>query len=98
MTETIKRAWVFKGTIRRYFICRFKPAYIEEQLKKRTGSCLQCGKCCDMSIKCPLLKKCNDTISCRIYSSGRPKSCILFPIDRRDIADVGNICGYSFND
>ncbi|RMF97836.1 MAG: hypothetical protein D6734_01210 [Candidatus Schekmanbacteria bacterium] len=94
--EIIQRAWIFKGTVRRYFLVRFKKRYVEEQLKRRRGKCLQCGKCCEMSFKCPLLDKSGNQLSCRIYKKGRPLSCRLFPIDERDIEDVGGRCGYYF--
>lgn len=92
----IHRVWLFKGTMRRFFMVRFRKKYVEEQLEKRRGQCLQCGRCCEMSFKCLLLKKNNDGIFCRIYMRGRPLSCTLFPINERDLADVGNNCGYYF--
>lgn len=94
--RTFHKARLFKGTTRRYFLCNLNMKYVEQQLTKRRGTCLQCGKCCDLSIKCPLLKRKNGEISCRIYNNGRAKACICFPIDKRDLADVDFKCGYYF--
>jgi len=94
--EIAHRAWLFKGTVRRFFMVRFRKKYVEEQLNKRQGHCLQCGQCCELSFKCLLLKKSDDGLSCRIYMKGRPLSCTLFPINEKDLGDVGNKCGYYF--
>ena len=65
-TEKVKfvfhKALLFRGTARRFLLCQFYKPYVEKQLAKRRGSCLQCGKCCDLSVKCPLLKKKNGDI------------------------------------
>jgi len=90
------KALLFKGTIRRYFLCQFYKDYVSKQLSKRRGTCLQCGRCCDLSIKCPLLKRKDGEISCRIYHYGRAKACMCFPIDERDLAEVEFKCGYYF--
>ncbi|OGL38266.1 MAG: hypothetical protein A2149_00815 [Candidatus Schekmanbacteria bacterium RBG_16_38_11] len=99
-TEKVKfvfhKALLFRGTARRFLLCQFYKPYVEKQLAKRRGSCLQCGKCCDLSVKCPLLKKKNGDISCRIYHHGRTLACRSFPIDERDLADVDFKCGYHF--
>ena len=94
--QIFHKARLFKGTSRRYFLCNFNMTYVNKQLAKRKGTCLQCGKCCDLSIKCPLLKRKDGKISCRIYNNGRVKACISFPIDERDLADVDFKCGYYF--
>ena len=33
---------------------------------------------------------------CSRYNHGRPGNCTCFPIDGRDLRDVGVTCGYSF--
>ena len=86
------------GKLRRYWLCKFHRDYVKRQIALRTGECRQCGTCCDLGFRCPFLKS-DD--KCRVYYSRlRPKSCIAFPIDERDIQDVklaaGCECGYSF--
>jgi len=94
----LNKTLLLRSTVRRYFLCQFSKDYVAEQMDKRRGTCLQCGKCCELSIKCPMLKKKNNEISCRIYHHGRPKACISFPIDKRDLANVNFECGYYFVD
>lgn len=33
---------------------------------------------------------------CLIYNVARPRNCTMFPLDARDLAEVGNQCGYRF--
>jgi len=33
---------------------------------------------------------------CLIYTVARPRNCTMFPLDARDLAEVGNQCGYRF--
>ena len=81
--------------IRRLFLCTLKPRYVEQQIQHRGGECVQCGKCCRLVFKCPFLGGTEENPRCMVYE-GRPKPCIAFPIDERDLADVNFQCGYFF--
>lgn len=81
---------------RRLFLCAVKPRYVEQQIRHRGGDCVQCGKCCRLVFKCPFLGGTEENPRCMVYE-GRPKPCIAFPIDERDLADVNFQCGYFFD-
>jgi len=83
--------------IRRFFLCAVKPSYVEEMIQHRGGECVQCGKCCKLVFKCPFLGGTDENPRCMVYE-GRPKPCVAFPIDERDLADVNFQCGYYFSD
>jgi hypothetical protein len=83
----------WRGVIRRFFLNRFRKEYVKNQMGLRKGECKQCGRCCQLAFRCPFLTKAG---KCLIYHKGRPMSCITFPIDRRDLDDVGSGCGYFF--
>lgn len=70
-------------------------SYVRKQLERKRGICLQCGKCCQFAIRCNHLTLDN---KCDIYNLKRPKQCVYFPIDERDLADVDFKCGYYFVD
>ena len=85
-----------RGKFRRFWAVNFRPGYVRRQLNRRGGDCRQCGVCCSLGNTCPMLHRGRH---CMIYHGYRPKSCQLFPLDDRDIADVtavGGTCGYSF--
>lgn len=82
---------------RRFFLCAVKPEYIEEQIRHRGGECVQCGRCCRLVFKCPFLGGTEENPRCMVYE-GRPKPCVAFPIDERDLADVNFQCGYFFTE
>lgn len=85
-----------RGKIRRFFLSNFRPGYVRRQLALRHGDCKQCGVCCGLGNTCPVL---HGARHCLIYNGWRPRACRLFPIDRRDLADVeaaGGHCSYSF--
>ena len=81
------------GKLRRVWLLDWRPAYVAERLRHRTGECRKCGKCCRLLFRCPFLRR---DRSCRIYGRMRPGSCSAFPIDERDSGAVGGDCGYSF--
>jgi len=81
--------------IRRFILCAVKPRYVEEMIQHRGGECVQCGKCCKLVFKCPFLGGTDENPRCMVYE-GRPKPCVAFPIDERDLADVNFQCGYFF--
>ncbi len=86
----------FKSKIRRFVLCKFHKGYVEAQLKKRRGDCLQCGKCCRFLYRCPFLIGSDENMRCLIYNFCRPSQCIAFPIDVKDLEEVNFKCGYYF--
>lgn len=69
--------------------------YLKNKLKKRTGKCIKCGKCCG---KCKYLDK--KTKLCRIHNKRPSISCYSeFPLDKADqkLWNVKN-CGYKFKE
>ncbi|MGE4421693.1 MAG: hypothetical protein AB7D39_05300 [Pseudodesulfovibrio sp.] len=85
------------GKIRRFCLVHFRKEYIHSQLLAREGECRQCGFCCNMLFTCPLLTR---EGQCVAYGVCRPRSCRVFPIDQRDIDEVGKCggrCGYRFD-
>ena len=84
----------FKGQLRRLFLNYARTSYVEEQLMKRMGHCKQCGKCCELVYKCPFL---TESRKCTVYHKGRPRQCTTFPLDSRDLQDIGGECGYFFD-
>ena len=87
----------FGNKIRRLFLCAVKPEFVEQQIRHRGGECVQCGKCCKLVFECPFLGGTEENPRCMVYE-GRPKPCVAFPIDERDLADVNFQCGYFFSD
>lgn len=82
--------------IRRYRLCKLNKGYITKQVEMRFGDCLQCGRCCRLTYRCPFLVGLGSHIRCLIYHKGRPEQCRAFPIDNRDLMDVDFRCGYFF--
>lgn len=91
LTEWIRSP--LKGKLRRFWLTTFRKGYVEAQLARRQGECLQCGKCCKLMFRCIYLTR--DQL-CSRYHAGRPANCTSFPIDQRDLRDAGGSCGYSF--
>ena len=86
------------GKIRRFYLLRFKKAYVENQIANRQGECNQCGNCCEILFRCPFLIKVEDGISrCSIYEN-RPGQCAAFPISEKCLSDVDFDCSYSFKE
>jgi len=83
--------------IRRFILCAVRPQYVEQMIRHRGGECVQCGKCCKLVFKCPFLGGTDENPRCMVYE-GRPKPCVAFPINERDLADVNFQCGYFFMD
>lgn len=81
--------------IRRLFLCSLKPETIKQKIQHRSGECVQCGMCCKLVFTCPFLGGTEENPRCMVYE-GRPKPCVAFPIDERDLADVNFRCGYFF--
>lgn len=85
-----------RSKFRRFFLCLTNKDYVEVQEKNRSGECFSCGKCCMLPFRCPFLLGDELNYRCGIYKD-RPDQCRAFPIDERDLADVGFQCGYSFD-
>ncbi|MFH1138721.1 MAG: hypothetical protein V1816_21805 [Pseudomonadota bacterium] len=86
-----------RGKLRRQVMVHFRKRHVRNQLLARGGGCRQCGVCCNLLITCPMLTKQG---RCLVYGSCRPQSCKVFPIDQRDIDEVGvcgGRCGYTFD-
>ena len=95
-----ERAILGWGKLRRFYLLRFRPAYVEESLKRRIGECRRTGTCCELAFPCPLSSLMEHLPGCRHYER-RPRNCKTFPIDERDIRDRDIVnphdpCGFSF--
>jgi hypothetical protein len=82
------------GKVRRAYLALFRREYIYERLERREGACRGCGRCCELLYRCPFLTR---ERRCAIYGVARPANCKFFPIDERDLHDVGGKCGFSFS-
>lgn len=90
------RARQAQGKLRRFVLSNFQKQEVIESLSLRRGECNRCGACCEILFKCPFLKKQNDgSTSCGIYED-RPNQCRLYPIEKRDLAEVRGTCSYYF--
>jgi hypothetical protein len=93
----IWKLWIhLRGKLRRFYLVHFRMGYVERKLALREGSCRQCSSCCMLLFRCPML---DEQGLCRIYNKLRWKVCRLFPVDERDVTEVGLVggrCGYSF--
>ncbi len=95
--RTVSEARKLFNKVRRFFICHFEKEIISRNLKRRRGECLQCGHCCKLVYRCPLLVESQHTMKCLIYNAGRPTQCRVFPLNISDLADVNFRCGYYFD-
>src|SRR5881394_3552054 len=78
---------LFYGKTRRFYITKFRKAYIVQQEALRKGGCHRCGACCKLLFKCPfLLEEENGFFACRIHGN-KPENCHIFPIDKTDLRD-----------
>ncbi len=90
------RARQAQGKFRRFVAIKFRKEEVDAALALRRGECNRCGACCEILFKCPFLKKYQDgSTSCGIYEE-RFIQCRLFPIDKRDLAEVRGSCSYYF--
>ena len=90
-----RKARQVRGKVRRFFLDKFKKQFINRSLSRRQGQCKQCGKCCALVVRCPFLKRVGSKQICSIYDH-RPAQCRHFPIDHRDLKDLGRSCGFYF--
>ncbi|MDT4968553.1 MAG: uncharacterized protein QOJ64_3290 [Acidobacteriota bacterium] len=90
------RARQAQGKLRRFVSANFRKDEVIASLALRQGECNRCGACCEILFKCPFLKKHRDqTTTCGIYED-RPNQCRLFPIEKRDLAEVRGTCSFYF--
>lgn len=80
------------GKLRRHWLSRFRPRYVERMRQRRRGECVRCGSCCRFLFKCPYLE---NGSHCTIYPR-RFKQCADFPIDHRDLRYLEESCGFYF--
>ena len=86
---------IAKQKIKRHIYIYLFGGRVQRQLQLRQGKCLQCGKCCKLVFRCPMLVGKTPHLRCRIYNH-RSKVCMQFPISEEDLRDVNYQCGYSF--
>lgn len=87
------RKWVQGWSkVRRYWLSKFRPAYVARMRRQRRGECLRCGSCCNIMFKCPHLE---NGSHCVVYD-GRATQCRNFPIDHRDLRYLEDACGFHF--
>ncbi len=63
---------------------------------KRSGSCKNCGACCEFLVKCPFLEYSDDDppkARCKAYAI-RPLQCRKYP--RTNDEQIHEPCGYHF--
>lgn len=97
MPSQVSRWQLLRGKLRRFYLTTFRKEYVAAQEARRGGECVQCGRCCKLLFKCPFLGGTEEHPICLIYRKGQPFQCIAFPIDERDLADVGFQCSYTFS-
>jgi len=90
-----RKARQVRGKMRRWYLDKFNKNKIHRGISERLGVCKMCGQCCRLVFKCPFLKKEGKCETCSIYNF-RPAQCRHFPIDSKDLKDLGRSCGYSF--
>jgi len=65
--------------------------------ENRTGSCNNCGKCCELPFRCQFLTEDSEGKSrCSIYKI-RPLVCRKFPRTESQLESVKEACGFSFS-
>lgn len=89
LVQKLVEGW---GKVRRFFLIRFRPAYVARWRQRRRGECARCGGCCSIMFKCPHLKDAN---VCTVYEH-RYRQCGYFPIDPRDLHYLHPQCGFWF--
>jgi len=99
-TWLVKKVRLAGGKVRRFYLHKFRRAYVEDQVAKRQGDCGRCAACCKLLFICPFLDESGPMATCSIHDR-RPDNCRFFPIDPRDLADrdfidPNNPCGFFF--
>jgi hypothetical protein len=84
-----------KQKINRHIYIYLFSERVKKQLELREGKCLQCGRCCKLLFRCPMLVGEIPHSRCRIYNR-RSKVCMQFPISEEDLMNVNYQCGHSF--
>ncbi len=83
------------GKIRRFYKSHFRKGEVEEMMRFREGECGRCGRCCKILFRCPFLVEQERTTYCMIYEK-RFSQCRLYPIEPRDMLEVGGECAFTF--
>lgn len=86
---------IVRHKIKRHVYIYLFSGRVQKQLELREGKCLQCGRCCKLVFRCPMLEGEVPHSRCRIYNH-RSKVCMQFPISEEDLMDVNYQCGHSF--
>lgn len=86
---------IVKQKIKRHVYIYLFSIRVQKQLELREGKCLQCGRCCKLVFRCPMLEGETPHSRCRIYNH-RSKVCMQFPISEEDLMDANYQCGHSF--
>ncbi|MEW5807659.1 MAG: hypothetical protein AB1756_09985 [Acidobacteriota bacterium] len=91
----VSRTEQAKGKLRRFYKSHFRRKKVWESIGMRRGECDRCGECCKILLRCPFLVELDDTTYCRIYEK-RFSQCRLYPIEPKDIREIGGKCTYDF--
>src|SRR4030042_63314 len=86
---------ITKQKMKRHIYIYLFSGRVQKQLELRVGKCLQCGRCCKLVFRCPMLVGETRHLRCKIYNH-RSKVCMQFPISEEDLRDVNYQCGHSF--
>ncbi len=62
----------------------------------RTGTCNNCGKCCELPFRCQFLTEDSEGNSCCSIYKVRPLVCRKFPRTDSQLESVKDACGFSF--
>jgi Fe-S-cluster containining protein len=85
-----------KSQIKRRFVYYFSHKKVREDIKKRRGECLGCGKCCQVVVPCPMLYKIGGKVLCKIHQH-KPYECHIYPVNNKDFfKHLKPTCGYWF--
>ena len=80
------------GQVRRQYLSRLRPGYVQRLKAERQGACRRCGSCCDLTFYCPYLSA---ESGCLHYEK-RTLTCRDFPIDALDLKLTRVPCGHYF--
>ncbi len=86
--------WIIRlmGQVRRQYLGRLRPGYVERIKAERQGECRRCGACCNLTFHCPFYVP---GTGCRIYEK-RTLTCRAFPIDAADLKLTRVPCGHHY--
>jgi len=85
-----------RGKARRFVQSSVLREDTEPLLARRHGECNRCGACCKILFRCPFLgTDAEGQYTCRIYAM-RFSQCRLFPLRAKDLVELGEECGFTF--